>query len=293
MYLWFLLTLGWCLQAAPVLLASHRVVPRLKHELQLPETDVQSLHDVTNMLRRLVTECLLDIYLLVNVPGLEHSDLIDAKHHLWPNLLRYLHMASTVVAVPWMEDTLELRYLETYIQKTCKADAAHVASLDDVADYIDTRTRVFRLEHNPLPVGAGRDECLKRVDESIRDMLRKAPSPHYTILVTSDVPLAVHPLPAGALDDMPDYFIPFYGIVGDPRRAADTERNQHMYGNAEPVWHEKRDPTAAYLERRQQDEVHLFSYTLWKKHQRLVTTVLLMALSLLCFTTLSQKSKRD
>lgn len=277
------------LQAAPVLLASHKLVPRLKQDIQTPNTKTQNPQEVTHLFKRLVTECSSDVYLLVNAPGLTNVDMTSAKKENWPHLQKYLHMASSVVGLPWMEGSLDYDHLTEYIVQTCKAEAVTVySSADEVEHYIDTRKRVIRLEADPIPsINPAKDQALRDVDDLIRKILRKLPSPHYTILITSSITLTVHPIPQIALESTPEHFEIFDDIVNDPSRVNEQERNNYMYNEVEPIWREYQDPTQVYLERRRQDEVHFFDKSLWKKKEKLIITLALMSASLLVFKVVS------
>lgn len=270
------------LQAAPVLLASHKLVPGLKQDIQTPNTKTQNPQEVTHLFKRLVTECSSDVYLLVNAPGLTNSDMISAKKENWPHLQKYLHMASSVVGLPWMEGSLDFDHLTDYIVHTCKAEAITVhSSEDEVENYVDTRKRVIRVEANQIPtINPAKDRALMEIDDLIRKILRKVPSPHYTILITSSTALTVHPIPQIALDNTPEHFEIFHDIVNDPSRDEERERNNYMYNEVEPIWREYQDPTELYLERRRKDEIHFFDKELWKKKEKLILTLALMIVTL-------------
>lgn len=284
-----LIQIACALQAVPVLLASHKLVPNLKEDIQTPNTKTQLSLDVTHMVKRLVTECSSDVYLLVNAPGLTQADLTSLKKDNWPHLQKYLHMSSSVVGLPWMEGVLDYKHLSEYIVRTCKAEAVVVHTDEhEVEHYIDTRKRVIRMELAPIPnLQPSRDEAIRNVDDIIRKILRKLPSPHYTILITSSEPLAVHPIPEIAVENMPEHFELFYDIVNDPTRASEKERNNYMYQEVEPIWREYEDPTELYLARRRQDEVHFFDADLWRKKEKLVMTLALMVASLFVFEIIS------
>lgn len=292
-----LVSTACALQAVPVLLASHKLVPSLKKDIQTPNTKVQLSLDVTHMVKRLATECSSDVYLLVNAPGLTQADLTSAKKDNWPHLQKYLHMSSSVVGLPWMEGILDYDHLSEYIVRTCKAEAIVVHTDEhEVEHYIDTRKRVIRLELAPIPnLQPSRDESIRNVDDVIRKILRKLPSPHYTILITSSEPGAVHPIPQIALENTPEHFELFHDIVNDPSRALEKERNNYMYQEVEPIWKEYEDPTELYLARRRQDEIHFFDADLWRKKEKLVMTLILIIASLFVFeiVSLGRKFKKN
>lgn len=276
-------------EAAPVLVASHKLVTGLRDEIERPYTKTQDPINVTNMIKKLVTECSSDVYMLLNMPGLEHTDLIQDRATNWPNLVKYLHMSSSVVGMPWMEGTLDLPFLETYITRTCSAEAITVTleSDDEVQQYLDTRARVIRVEFNPLPTSRGeRDHALRQNDDLLRRILRKSPLPHYTIILTLTTKSGVHPHPDFIFEEMPERFELFHDIVNDPRRDEESERNNYLYKDVEPVWNDN-DPNKAYLLRKKQDEVHLFDFEHWQNNERLLTTVALMVATVFVMKTWS------
>lgn len=277
-----LVTTAHALMAAPVLLGSHKLVKGLFEEIERPNTKTQQPERVTNMLKKLVTECNSDAYVLVNIPGLELGDMTRMKEGNWPNLVKYLHMSSTVVGLPWMEGTLDFAFMEKYIIRTCKAEAIHVHKSDsEFEQYRDVRKRVIRMDLKALPPDQPeRDTAIRAADELLRKLLRKLPSPHYTIVMTLSEVSAVHPIPEFALTQQPDHFEIFNDIVNDPRREKEVERNNYMYQEAEPYWNEGMDPTELYIARKKNDEIHLFDYNLWKENEQLVTAVALITASL-------------
>lgn len=272
-----------------MLLASHKLVPGLKKDIQTPNTKTQRPEDVTHMIKRLVTECSSDVYLLVNAPGLTQADMTDFNKNNWPQLQKYLHMSSSVAALPWMEGTLDYDHLSEYIVQTCKAQAIVVHSNEEeVETYIDTRKRVIRIEADPIPgIQPARDEAVRNLDDLIRKILRKLPSPHYTILVSSSEVSSAHPIPEIALESTPEHFEIFYDIVNDPSRESEQERNNYMYADVEPIWKEYEDPTELYLQRRRKDEIHFFDSALWKKKEKVVITLMLIIVSLFVFNLVS------
>ncbi|OBA19599.1 BIG1-domain-containing protein [Metschnikowia bicuspidata var. bicuspidata NRRL YB-4993] len=285
----FLCATANALQAVPFLFASHRLVRGLKDEVLQPNTRPQAPALVTNLVKKAVTECSSDVYVLLNVPGLQNTDLLSKRKAEWRHLQNYLHMASSVVGLPWVDGTLDLGFLEEYIVRTCKAESVRSFHSDEhVGEYIDTRKRVIRVEANALPgPGPERLAALADVDDLVRKILRKAPSPHYTLVVTSDEVAPVHPVPELAVAADPARFELFHDVVNDPRRAEERERNSHMYRDVEPFWNEGPGPAELYTQRKKQDEVHLLDPELWRKHEKLVMTVVLMVASVAFMQTLS------
>ncbi|KAM3122691.1 hypothetical protein CJJ07_001631 [Candidozyma auris] len=276
------------LRAVPVIFGSHTLVPGLREEVKYPYIQYQGPQNVTNMLKKAITECSSDAYLIINIPGLENIDMLDRKQSLWPNLVKYMHMSSTLVGMPWVEGTLDLSFLEAYITRTCSAETISLAEEDDVfAEYVDTRKRIIRVEMNPLPPpGPERDAAIRASDELIDKVLKRIPSPYYSFLITSSVTSPTHPIPEVALENSPQGFELFYSIVNDPRRDEEVERHVRLKGLSAPQWNEDKDPMALYLERRKKDQIHLFDYELWSQNERLVSTIAVMILSLFAVKTL-------
>lgn len=278
-------------RAVPVLYGSHSVVPGLREEVKHPFIQKQDPQSVTNMLKKAITECSSDAYLIINIPGLENIDMIDRKQELWRNLVKYMHMLSTLIGMPWVEGTLDLLFLEAYITRTCSAETISMAEDEDVfAEYIDTRKRIIRIEFNPLPPpGPERDLAIRANDELIDKVLKRIPSPHYSFLITSSTSSTLHPIPEVALENSPQGFELFYRIVNDPRREEEIERHVRLKGLSKPTWNEDKDPLSLYLERRKKDQIHLFDYELWSKNEKLVTTIAAMVISLFAIKTLVAK----
>lgn len=276
--------------AAPFLVASHKLVAGLKSEVLQPNTKTQDPANVTNMLKKLVSECSSDVYLILNIPGLEAADMLQSREENWPHLVKYLHMASSVVGLPWMEGLLDLHFLEKYITRTCATETINVVleSDDEVVQYLDTRKRIIKVEFNPLPPpGPERQISLRENDDLIRRILRKVPLPHYTIIVTLTVMSPVHPIPQFALEETPEQFELFHSIVNDERREEEVERNNYLYADTEPVWNENMDAHSLYLARKKKDQIHFFNHELWKKNEKLVTTVAVMVASVFLVQTIS------
>lgn len=273
----------------PVVFGSHKLVPGLNDMISKPFTNHQKGEDVTNLIKRVVTECSADIYVLVDIPGLESSDLTDKKQELWPNLVKYLHMLSTVAGYPWVDTELDFAFLEKYITKTCKAETIEIQEAEqEMSKYLDTRKRVVRVDLAPLPyTQPSRDETLRSYDALIRKILGSAPSPHYYIVVSLSTPGVTHHIPDFAIEQQPEHFNIFHSIILDPRRDEEVERNKYLYKDVEPYWNEEKEPMKLYLERRKKDQVHFFDSELWEKHEQLVLTVMLMVASLVVLKVVS------
>lgn len=271
---------------APLLVASHKLVPGLQSEINESNLKPHNVTSVTNMLKKLITQCSSDAYVIVDQPGLTYEDLTDKKREDWPFLVNYLYMSSTIVGLPRVESGLDLDFLEEYIINTCDAEAINVWHDDDneVAEYFDVRKRVIKVTLSP--VTGDRAAHLREHDELIRKILRKLPSPHYTLILTSTNPGNFHPTPDFIMSERPESFEIFHDIVNNPKHNGGVEKNDRFH-KVEPNWNPARNTNDRYLTNRKKDEIHLFDYDLWVKNEKLVATVLVMILSLFMLKTLS------
>ncbi|KAK6202434.1 uncharacterized protein RJT21DRAFT_19697 [Scheffersomyces amazonensis] len=285
----FSITFVTALQTVPVIVASHKLVPELKSEINADNIEAHNVTSVTNMLKKLITACSSDEYLLVNIPGLQLDDITDNKVEQWPFVSNYLKMASSLVGLPWVHGTLDFQFLERYIIRNCQAEAVYVNSVnhEEVAPYYDVRTRVIVVNLPPLPIDGSRDGTLKEYDELIRKIIRKLPSPHYTLLITSDVTTTTHPVPHTFIRSNPDRFEIFNNIINHSSRATEYERNDNVK-NVDPIWHKPKHTNDRYLRNKKKDEIHFFrDNELWMKYQQLVTTVIVMILGLFMMKIIS------
>ena len=269
------------MQTVPVLVASHKLVPGLKNEINSDNLLIHNLTSVTNMIKKLISSCSSDAYLIINQPGLTLEDL-NMKHiDDWGFLRKYLTMSSTVVGLPYVNEPLDLPYLEKYIIKNCQAETINVDVNDDeVGQYYDTRTRVIRTNLSPLPTkNEGRYQVIREHDEILRKILRILPSPHFTIILTSDVKSFSHPVARFIRAENPNNFEIFNDIVNDPARKSEVERNDRFH-KVDPQWNSPRHSNDRYLENKKKDEIHLFDYDLWFKNEKLVLTIAVMILSI-------------
>ncbi|ODV66521.1 BIG1-domain-containing protein [Hyphopichia burtonii NRRL Y-1933] len=276
-------------KASPLVLASHKLVKGLRDELEHGNSQPHSETSVTNMLKKLMTECSSDAYLLVNQPGLKYEDMVGIHEQRWPFLQKYLTLASSVVGIPWVKGTVDLNFVENYLIKNCEAETITVLHEDEaeVGKYIDTRKRIIRVELSEIPEDIDEDErglILKSHDELVRQILRKVPSPHYTIILTSSTTSSFHPIPPLVVESKPEKYEMFNEIINHPSRQKEVERNAHNYQNKAPEWNQDRNTVNRYLKNRKNDEVHLFrgekSMELWKQNEKIVSTMLVMIVSI-------------
>lgn len=270
-------------EAVPLLVSSHRLVRGLKDELDGTAFTTRQLpHVATNMIKRLVTECSSDEYVILDIPGLRYDDLNEYKKEDWPFLTKYVSMSSTVVGLPWVNDVLDLDHLENYIVNTCDAELLTADNEDEESvNYIDARKKVIHIKFNDLSEEDKfeRVHQIRKDDEFIRKIIRKLPSPHYTIILTSSKKLPIHPAPQSVVDSMPKKFNLFNSIVNDPRRANEVELNDRFHV-PEPNWNPNKNTNHRYLRNKKKNDIKFLDYELWLKNEKLLITVFIMILSI-------------
>ncbi|ODV80989.1 BIG1-domain-containing protein [Suhomyces tanzawaensis NRRL Y-17324] len=277
------------LKALPVLVASHKVVPGLKSEISTDNSHIHNITSVTNMVKKLITQCSADEYIIINQPGLSYTDLTENKKDDWSLIRKYLILASTIIGLPRVAEPLDLDYIERYIIRNCDAELIKVVNDDEneVRPYYDVRARVIRIDLSPLPEDAEeRSATIREHDDLIRKIIRKLPSPHYNIIMTSSTLSSFHPVPASAMKKYPKDFEIFNDIVNDPSRLEEIERNNNFH-KVEPYNHVNKHTNERYLKNKKKDEIHLFDNELWVKHERLVTTILVMVATLFTMKTIN------
>lgn len=276
-----LIPLTICFDVVPLVVASHRLVKGLKDELE--STKISHRHSgvqVTNMIKKLITQCSSDEYVIVDVPKLSYKDLNDYRADDWPFLSRYISMASSAIGLPFINDYIDLSYVENYIINTCDALPMIADPNDENSiDYIDVQTRVIRMDFPPMEDEEGERSWQRRqIDEAIRKIIRKLPSPHYTIILTSSERLMVDPRPASAFDKNGKKYGVFDAIVNSPHRQEEREFNQ-LYKKVEPQWNDDRHTNKRYLKNKLKDQVKFLDYDLWVKNEQLVVTIVLMIMT--------------
>ena len=269
-----------CFRAVPLLLASHKVVPQLLPELGETRDFTYSSTVVTNMLKKHITHCSSDVYLVVDQPGLRYDDLTDRHRDTWKFIYKYYAIASTAIGVSWINDPLDLDYIGKYIVSTCDAEIMAPVHEDEneVPPYYDTRTRVITVKLPPLE-DSTRFEQLAKNDELLRKILRKLPSPHYTIILTSSTDSGFHPLPRSVIENDPESYTIFSLVTNDPSRKDEIERNDRFH-RPDPDWIENKHTNNRYIRNKKQDEIHFFDYELWSKYEKLIMTLFVMMLTI-------------
>lgn len=266
--------------AVPLVVASHKLVKGLRDDINVPKTDVISSQAATNMVKRLISDCSADAYVIVDQPGLAYTDMTVKKSSRWSFMRKYVSMASLALALPYVEEPLDLDFLERYIIRTCNAETIRVehATEEEMPQYQDTRKRVVRVSLPALPEDGARDHLIQHHDELLRKILRKVPSPHYAIVLTSSSPVLLHPVPPEIVSASPEKFDIFHDIFSHPLRQNEVERNDRFNVQG-PDWIENKNTELRYLRNKKKDEVHLFDYDLWTRNERLVSTMAVMVLT--------------
>lgn len=270
-----------CFNAVPLAVASHRLVKGLKNELpEIKPSTRYNGQEVTNMLKRLITDCSSDGYVLIDIPGLKVYDINDYSLGNWNHLGKYFSMASTVMGLSFINDVLDLEYLKQYIITTCDAEPLDISMGGNTnAHYIDTRTRAISIKFDHLSEDHHiRQEQIKKNDQFIREVIGKLPSPHYTIILTSSEKAHIEPVPPSAFNNYPQNHGVFNKIANHISRAQEIEFND-KYMPVEPHWNENKNSNQRYLENKKKDEVKFLDYELWMKNEKIIMTITLMVMT--------------
>lgn len=271
----------------PFILASHRLVENLKDEIRVDKAIPRPVNSVSNLLKKFVTACRSDAYLLIDQPGLSPEDLSERNIGSWSTLRKYMSLASTLIGIPWVEEPVDYEFLAKYIVVNCEAETIYLGEEDnDFEKYLDTRPRVFKVSLNPLPPyieKVAREEAMRNNDNLIRDIINKLPSPHYTIILSSsEVVEADDPEPP-ILEEHPEEYQIFNDIVNHPSRDHEVERNaRYLPKMPEPVPY--RHTNDRYLSNRRKDEIHFFDTEHLQKEARLLFAVFLILISIILYS---------
>ncbi|CAH6720291.1 protein Big1p [[Candida] jaroonii] len=276
----FLITYGF--HASPLVVSSHKLVKGLKTFLPEPISR-HDVEDVTNMLKHLITECSSDEYVILDIPGLRYDDLNDKKRENWPFLSKYLSIASSDVGLPFVNGVIDLNFIKDYIVHNCDAEllTANVEDENSI-NYIDTRTKVIYMKFNDLNEEDKfiRTDQIFKIDEFVRRIIRKLPSPHYSIILTSSKTSEITPIPMDMMRSEPGTYGVFNSIIYDARRNNEVELNSN-YKVAEPLWIDRPNPLTKYLLEKEKSLVKFLDYDLWMKNEKLIMTMILMILTIM------------
>lgn len=273
-------------EAVPLLVASHKLVRGLKNYLEKDNTEVHSLESAYNVIKHAVTQCSSEAYIIVDIPGLEVSDLSMTQAGNMPSLRKYLMLSSTLVGVPWVDGAVDMDFLEQYIINTCEAETILLTEENEyyISKYIDTRKRVIRIELPPITsttTFAQKDALLRHVDLVVQSVLRAIPSPHFSLIVSSSRPAPLPNVDRDYIREHPEKYEIFSDILQHPSRAEEVERNDRFH-HVEPYWSPDRNTVRKYLANRKKDEIHFFDPELWKKNEKLIISIFVITLSTVC-----------
>lgn len=160
---------------------------------QLPHTQQEpfTIDEVSQILEEAITQCSSDAYVIVTQPGLQLSDFTSFTNYGY--LRAFMAQASTIVSFPHIlsddGEVLNVDFLESIISEHCHTQTYNVWEDDEneVPQYIDTRKRIIRVHLSPLPEDSiKRGEMLKEHDELLKRIVRKIPSPYYSMFYTTE-----------------------------------------------------------------------------------------------------------
>lgn len=279
----YLLVAASCFELTPLVVSSHRLVKGLKQELEDQNPlERQGSVAINNMLKRLITECSSDAYVILDLPGLTFQDVNDFSTDNWPFLSKYFSISSTVVGVPYMNEIIDLDHIKDYIGTTCQAELM-TANIEDEnsIDYIDTKKKIINILFNRLDPEdkEERNNQIQLADEFVRKIIRKLPSPHYTVILTSSIKSSINFVPQAMVESNPAFYGAFHEIMTHPHRLLEIELN-NPYRKVEPHWNEEKNTNMRYLANKKQDVVKFLDYELWMKHEKLIMTIVIMVVTI-------------
>lgn len=204
---------------------SHKLVPRVQSYVNNFAHLTFPLERVQEVTHKLYEPCTSDAYVIVDMPGLTLDDLQDPSVFVF--LRTHMFKASTLAVMPRVEALPDFDLLSESIQRRCNAIEVKINGYDEVPTYIDTKTRVIRIQFPPLPEEDDerqRKVALMRADEALKRTLRKLPSPHFTVMYTNteDKLLNKNDEKRWAKLDV------FADIVKDASRSQEFERNDNV-----------------------------------------------------------------
>lgn len=194
---------------APALFMSYNLVPKLKssltHNEQLPFTE----SEVNNILKDALKNCLNDHYIFVQIPGLKVSDFQNFT--VWHHLRLRASKSSTLLPMPHIIDSygfgsqesigdfgnvgmhsvINWNKLRDVLKSNCHIDEYNVENMDseEVPNFIDANKKLINIE---IPEALlyfnetdDRQRFLLKVDELIRKICMKFPSPRVGVILAS------------------------------------------------------------------------------------------------------------
>lgn len=241
--LWFVwLFLQWIVlcaangevSVAPVLFVSHNLIPGLKpsvsHSEQLPFTEAEA----NVYLTRAFEQCLNDHYIFVKIPGMRVEDFqnFTAWHHLRNRMTK----ASTILTMPNVlaneekeqHSVVHWDELQRVLEMQCHIDQYDVEQMneDEVPNFFDTKKKLINIEipqvllyqKDPFE----RQKFLTKVDELIRRICMKFPSPKVSVVLASTTPTEIDHDTIANREDLVEY----YQIPDDPKVLSVSLREQ-------------------------------------------------------------------
>lgn len=195
--------------SAPALFMSYNLVPKLKssltHNEQLPFTE----SEVNNILKDALKQCLNDHYIFVQIPGLKVSDFQNFT--VWHHLRLRSSQSSTLLSMPHIIDSQGLESQEFFgdfgnvgmhsvinwnklrnvLKSNCHIDEYDVENMDseEVPNFIDANKKLINIEVPEALLYFNetdeRQQFLLKVDELIRKICMKFPSPRVGVILAS------------------------------------------------------------------------------------------------------------
>ncbi|VEU21540.1 DEKNAAC102297 [Brettanomyces naardenensis] len=150
------------------------------------------LDEAELLISRSLEECLSHAYIIAVVPGLKIEDF--SNFDVFENVRDMMTKSSTVLSMPnILSDgsgtTLGIEQFENILKVHCNAKEITVNGVDEgqVPYYIDTRTRLIRVDFPPLGnTSEARRERLRNYDLMIKKISRELPSPNIAVLFTTN-----------------------------------------------------------------------------------------------------------
>lgn len=235
---WILLFLQWTwlcaagreVRVSPALFVSYNLVPGLKpsvsHSEQLPFTEAEA--DV--YLTRSLEQCLNDHYIFVRIPGLQVEDFQNFT--VWHHLRNRLTQASTILSMPNVLDNrgvvmspkdqhsvIHWDDLQRVLETHCHIDQYNVSHMDEeeVPNFMDTHKKLINIEAPQVLLyqkdTAKREKFLMKIDELIRRICMKFPSPRVGVVLAGTTSMEVDYSSISNREDVVEY----HHIPDDPK----------------------------------------------------------------------------
>lgn len=163
----------------------------LTSPIQVP----MSAKDALTATESILSQCLSDAFVIIQVPGLELADLQEWPS--WHSSRMIMSKASTIVSLAHMteSESFDLKLLEKTLRANCGVSKIEIDSMDEPhnAKYEDSKPRLLdvKIPEDLLyekPGSEQRAEQLLKIDELVYDIVKKLPSPNIFIMIISDTP---------------------------------------------------------------------------------------------------------